>query len=175
MTAPFPLQPSRPASSKVRPEVVAKHANYGFAASFLCVVFGVVNFFGWVQPANLLMCTVFIAIGATFFVMSFGVFLGQRWALVLSGFSSSQWAQTLEVKAFFHTPPANPPPQPYMQALMTPPPTPPVNAQAPASGAPSSLPVCPTCGYPLVFLPEYNRWYCSAEKRILLENQPQNP
>ena len=167
MSATLPPQQSEPPHSRTRPAAVARHVNYSVAASFLCVIFGIVNFFAWEQPANILMTTIFVAIGAASFVMSIGIFLGQRWAFILSGFSGSSWAQNEEVKAFFHTHAANPLPQPYLKAPITQQPAPPVNAQ-------SSLLRCPTCGNPLMFLPEYNRWYCPAEKRILLDNQPQN-
>lgn len=28
-------------------------------------------------------------------------------------------------------------------------------------------PVCPTCGRPIQFVPQYNRWFCPAENRYL--------
>lgn len=35
-------------------------------------------------------------------------------------------------------------------------------------GAPvMQAPMCPTCGRPIQFVPQYNRWYCPAESRYL--------
>jgi hypothetical protein len=160
--------PPPPAPSRTRPKAVAKHANQGFAASVLCIIFSVVNFFTWEQPANVLLGTIFLLISAAFFAMSFGVYVGKRWALVLSGFSSSLWAQSPEVKAFFEVPATIPP--------VVSPITPPSSVPAPIVGTLSSALTCPTCGGSLMYLQDLNRWYCPNEKRVILDtNQPQNP
>jgi hypothetical protein len=159
--------PTPPAPSRTRPQAVAKHAIQGFAASVFCVIFSVVNFFVWEQPANVLLGTIFLLISAVFFAMSFGVYAGQRWALVLSGFSSSLWAQSPEVKAFFEVPSTMPPALSQI--------APPNSAPALIVGTLSSALMCPTCGGSLMYLQDLNRWYCPNEKRVILDtNQPQN-
>ncbi|MFB3888084.1 MAG: PRC-barrel domain-containing protein [Candidatus Bathyarchaeia archaeon] len=30
-----------------------------------------------------------------------------------------------------------------------------------------ATPVCPTCGGPLTFIPQYNRWYCYKDKKYV--------
>lgn len=43
-----------------------------------------------------------------------------------------------------------------------------VERPAPPMAAPTmQTPMCPTCGRPIQFIPQYNRWYCPAENRYL--------
>jgi hypothetical protein len=44
-----------------------------------------------------------------------------------------------------------------MPAFETPPPRPP----------PSSAPICPTCGNPLTYIQQYQRWYCYKEQKYV--------
>jgi len=38
---------------------------------------------------------------------------------------------------------------------------------APPPPPTQTTPLCPTCGQPLVYIPEYNRWYCKKEKKYI--------
>jgi sporulation protein YlmC with PRC-barrel domain len=40
-------------------------------------------------------------------------------------------------------------------------------AQPAASMTKSSSPICPTCGQPLTWIPQYNRWYCYNDKKYV--------
>ena len=37
--------------------------------------------------------------------------------------------------------------------------------QAAAATPKSTQPMCPTCGKPLTWIPQYNRWYCYNDKK----------
>lgn len=40
-------------------------------------------------------------------------------------------------------------------------------AIAPPPPPPQIIPTCPTCGQPLAFIQEYNRWYCPTERKYV--------
>jgi sporulation protein YlmC with PRC-barrel domain len=51
--------------------------------------------------------------------------------------------------------------QPQQQPAQTQP------AQQPQSAQQSTQPVCPTCGRPLTWIPQYQRWYCYNDKKYV--------
>jgi hypothetical protein len=44
---------------------------------------------------------------------------------------------------------------------------PPVASPPPMAPAPGGAPVCPRCGRPATWLPQYNRYYCSTDQQYL--------
>lgn len=144
------LPPPPPGYSppKTRPKVVTKYAVYTILVCTFCMAVGVVNIVYW-QPSGLPIGIVAIVIGAMLLIPSFGLLLGQSWALKYSGYAKSQWAQASEVREYFN----QSPPQPIYPS--TPPP-----------GA-SSTPTCPTCGNSLRYVQQYQRWYCDKEQKYV--------
>ena len=148
----FPPPPPEYAPSKTRPSVVTKYTIYFIVASIICIVFGVIDFAVWGPPGNYIIGAIFVILGVFFLVTSFAFYAGQSWALTLSGYGSSQWAQAPEVRNFFGLPAST---YGYVQATPT----------AVAPPPPQSM--CPTCGRPLTYIQQYNRWYCSAEQKYV--------
>jgi len=60
-------------------------------------------------------------------------------------------------------PPYPPAPQSPPSSQTVPVPSPPGPATQPQIGATPQSPVCPRCGQPLMYVQQYQRWYCSAE------------
>jgi hypothetical protein len=149
---PPPPPPPTPSSSKIRPSDVSKYAMYMLVASILVLVFGIIDFFVWGPPANLVLGIIFVLLAVIFFIDTFGVYAGQSWALTLSGYSRSQWAQAPEVREFFGLPPVAFPG--YVQAPIP-------------TATPPPSPMCPTCGRPLTYMQQYNRWYCATEQKYV--------
>ena len=142
----FPPPPSDFNPPKTRPSVVTKYATYSAIASILCIVVGIINFFVWGPPGNYFFGSIITILGVIFLIASFAFYAGQCWALTLSGYSRSQWANTPEVRAYFGiatTDPAFP-----QDDVAAPPP-----------------PACPSCGQPLTYIQQYTRWYCTAEQK----------
>jgi len=42
-----------------------------------------------------------------------------------------------------------------------------LSSRAAKSASESQIPICPTCGRKLRFIPEYQRWYCDKEKKYV--------
>ncbi len=38
---------------------------------------------------------------------------------------------------------------------------------APSEVSPASQQICPTCGEPLTYIPQYKRWYCYKDKKYV--------
>lgn len=148
----LPPPPPDYAPLKTRPSAVTKYATYMFIASIFCIIFGVIDFFVWGPPASYVLGVIFVILGVLFLIVTFALYAGQSWALTISGYSGSLWAQAPEVRAFFGLPPSN------FQAI-------PATLTAAAPPPPQQL--CSTCGQPLTFIPQYNRWYCQAEQKYV--------
>ena len=88
----------------------------------------------------------------TLLVVSFFVFLGAIYYLIKAATARPQ-AQT---------------PQPYYQPAPTPTYRPPPSAEP-------NAPICPTCGQPLTYLPDIQKWYCTNEKKIVTPITPTQP
>jgi sporulation protein YlmC with PRC-barrel domain len=43
----------------------------------------------------------------------------------------------------------------------------PMAQQPMAQASPSQTPVCPTCGQPLTYIPQYQRWYCYKDNKYV--------
>jgi hypothetical protein len=149
----FPPPPPQPAPSKTRPSIITKYATYLIVTSIISIILAVVDFFIWDPPANYIIGAIFILVGVFFLLAAFAFFAGQSWALTLSGYSNRDWAQTPEVRDFFNLPQIN---NSYFQAAPT--------AIVPP---PPSQSICPTCGQPLTYIQQYNRCYCTAEKKYV--------
>jgi hypothetical protein len=148
----FPPPPPEGVPSKTRPSIVTKYFTYFVIASIICIVFGIIDFAVWGPPENYVIGAIFVIIGVFFLIASLGFYSGESWALTLSGYSGRQWAQTPEVREFFGLPPIG-----YG------------NFQAGPTAAPPPPPqsICPTCGRPMTYVQQYNRWYCSAEQKYV--------
>jgi hypothetical protein len=143
----LPPPPPDYAPPKTRPSAVTKYAIIGLIASILFFVIAAVDFLVFPGTASYFLGAIMIFFGVFFLIVTFGFFAGQAWALSISGYSHTQWANTPEVRAYFGLPPAY---SPYPQTAAAPPP-----------------PTCPTCGQPLMLVQQYNRWYCSAEQKYV--------
>ena len=146
----FPPPPPEYAPSKTRPSVVTKYATYFMVTSIISIIFAIIDFLVWSPPANYIIGSIFIILGVFFLIASFAFYAGQSWALTVSGYSNRQWAQAPEVRAYFSLSPTV---NSYNESALTVPPP------------PQSM--CPTCGQPLTYIQQYNRWYCSAEQKYV--------
>jgi len=89
---------------------------------------------------------VLLVLGIFFFGIFFWPFCGLGVVLIIVGIVLVATAQSQP--AYYY-------PMPSMPA----PPVAPPAAGAPA--APFSVPACPVCGSPLMWVPQYGRWYCT--------------
>ncbi len=147
----FPPPPPQNVSSKIRPSIITKYAAYFIVASIICIILGIADFMLWDPPVNYIIGVIFVLIGVFFLITSFAFYAGQSWALTVSGYSNRQWAQAPEVRNFFGLPTIN---SSYFQA-------------APAAAPPPPQTLCSTCGQPLTYIQQYNRWYCSSEQKYV--------
>lgn len=148
----IPPPPPERAPYKNRPSIVTKYATYFIVASIICIIFGAVDFVIWDPPANYIIGVILVLIGVFFLIASLAFYAGQSWALTMSGYSNRPWAQAPEVRDYFGLPPINLGQFPVAPASATPPP-------------PQSF--CPSCGQPLTYVQQYNRWYCSSEQKYV--------
>jgi hypothetical protein len=144
----IPPPPPTYAPAKTRPSVVTKYAIIGVAACIACIVIGVVDLVTVPPPWSYVFGVILILFGVFFIIVSVGFFAAQAWALTLSGYSRSQWARAPEVRAYFGLPPV---PLAYPPSVSAAPPP----------------PTCPTCGQPLRYVEQYQRWYCDREQRYV--------
>ncbi len=140
------LPPPPPGYSppKTRPGVVTKYTLLGLILSLIVIAIGVVNLAWYPTALTTAIGAIVTVIGVFYLIVSFGFFIGQGWAFTLSGYSHSQWASTPEVQTFF-------------------------GRSASSLGAPAPPPAatCSTCGQPLTFVQQYQRWYCANEQKYL--------
>jgi hypothetical protein len=128
---------------------VTKYAAYLFVVGIIIAVIAILEFIFYSYPSSLIVGIIIVVFAVLAFIDGLGLFLGQPWALKLSGYSNRAWAQAPDVREYFGLPlayPAYPPSAP--------------------SASPSS-PVCPTCGQPLRYVQQYQRWYCDREQKYI--------
>jgi hypothetical protein len=149
----FPPPPPEQVLSKTRPSVVSKYATYILITGVIIIILAAIDFFIWDPPANYIIGVIFVLFGVFFLIASFAFYAGKSWALTVSGYSNRSWAQTQEVRAFFGLPLTN------LGTFQT----------VPVSAAPPPPPqsLCPTCGQPLTYVQQYNRWYCQNENKYV--------
>jgi len=149
MSASYPPPPPAYAPRKTRPSAVTKYAAYLFIVGIVIAVIAILEFIFYSYPTSLIVGIITIIFTVLAFVEGLGLFLGQSWALKLSGYSNRPWAQAPDVREYFGLPsayPAYPPSSPV---------------------ASTSSPVCPTCGQPLRYVQQYQRWYCDREQKYV--------
>lgn len=149
MGVPYPPPPPTYAPRKPRPSAVTKWAMVLLILGMICVVVAVLEFVFIVPPWSYVTGVITVIFGALCIIDGFGLFMGQSWALKGSGWMNSSWAQTPDVREYFGLPPA---------------------FAAYPSGTPvaaPSSPVCPTCGQPLTYIQQYQRWYCNKEQKYV--------
>ncbi|MEM3731584.1 MAG: hypothetical protein QW667_05595 [Candidatus Bathyarchaeia archaeon] len=150
MSEPYPPLPPPPyAPQKQRPSAVTNHAMYLIIVGIVCIIVAVLEFVFLAQPWSYVSGAVTLIFSVLAFVDGLGLFMGQPWALNLSGWSNSQWAQAPDVREYFGLPPAYP-----AYASTVPPTAPPP-------------PTCPTCRQPLTYIQQYQRWYCQNCQRYI--------
>ena len=143
MSEPYPPPPPPAyAPQKPRPSAVTNHAMYLFIIGIICIVAAVLEFVFLAAPWSYVVGIITSIFSVLSLIDAIGLFMGQLWALKISGWSNSQWAQAPDVKEYFGLPPAYPAYAPSAPATAPPPPT------------------CPTCGQPLTYIQQYQRWYC---------------
>jgi hypothetical protein len=149
VSAPYPLPPATYPSRKVRPSPVTRNAMILVVVGIICVVVAVLEFVFFTPPWSYVAGVFTVMIGALAFIDSVGLFTGQSWALKISGWSNTPWAQAPDVREYFGLPPAYAAYPPGAPATAPPPPT------------------CPTCGQPLTYVQQYQRWYCEKEQKYV--------
>jgi hypothetical protein len=142
LSAPYPPPPPTYAPRKTRPSAVTRNATFLFVVGIICIVVSVLEFVFIIPPWSYVVGVITVIIAALALIDGLGLFMGQSWALAVSGWKNSQWAQAPDVKEYFGLPTAYPAYPP--SAPVTPPPS----------------PTCPTCGQPLTYVQQYQRWYC---------------
>jgi hypothetical protein len=120
-----------------------------FVVGIICIVVAVLEFVFTVPPWSYVFGIITVIFAALAFIDGLGLFIGQAWALKISGWSSSPWAQAPDVREYFGLPPVTPT---YSPAV-------------PAAAPPS--PTCPACGQPLRYVQQYQRWYCDNEQKYV--------
>jgi hypothetical protein len=148
MTAPYPPPPPTNAPAKTRPSVVTKYGVYLLIAFVVAIIIGVIDLVTVGPPWNYVIGIIVIILGVFCLIISIGLLAGQAWALKAGGYSNRTWTQAPEVRAFFGLPPVAVAYPPGVSA--TPPP-----------------PTCPTCGQPLRYIEQYQRWYCDREQKYV--------
>jgi hypothetical protein len=148
MTAPPPPPPGY-SPPKTRPSNVTKYFMYMIITSIILVILGIINMALW-PPVGYATGAIALIFAILVLILSFGLFMGQAWALKWSGYANARWAQAPEVREYFKLPPAQP-------AYATPAPT----------TAPPPAPTCPTCGSTLRYIQQYQRWYCDKEQKYV--------
>lgn len=150
MSEPYPPPPPPPyAVAKTRPSVVTRNAMYLLLVGIIAIVIAVLEFVYFTAPSSYVVGGITVVIAALAFIDCLGMLIGQSWALKMSGWSNRPWAQTTDVREYFGL-------QPTYPAYS---PTAPVN--------PSPSPTCPTCGNPLRYVQQYQRWYCDKEQKYV--------
>ena len=149
MTAPVPPPPPGYVPPKTRPKSVTKYFLYMIITSIILIVISVLNMVFW-PPWGYATGSVALVFGILILIFSFGLLMGQAWALKWSGYANAQWAQAPDVREYFN----------LLQTQATYPTT------APAT-APPPEPTCPTCGSTLRYIPQYQRWYCDKEQKYV--------
>jgi len=181
VTASYPV-PQPPSGSpfysplKARPEIVTKYAIATLIGGMICIVIGIWDLYSyatrppavWEQYAistevGYLIGGIVIAVGIYLLICGLGMLAGKKWALKISGYTIMSWTKRPDVVNYFGLP-AYQSAYPYPQGVPTgvpqslPPPPPP-----PTSAPPT--PKCPTCGQPLTYIQQYQRWYCQNCKK----------
>jgi hypothetical protein len=149
MTAPPPPPPPEYASHKTRPKDVTKYFLYMILTSIILIVIGILNMVFW-PPWGYATGAIALIFAILILIFSFGLLMGQSWALKWSGYAHSQWAQAPDVREYFNLPPS----QATYPTTATP-------------TAPPPGPTCPTCGGTLRYIQQYQRWYCDKEQKYV--------
>jgi hypothetical protein len=118
-------------------------------AGIIIIVLAVLEFIFESYPWSYVTGIISALLAVLTFIDGVGLFTGQRWALTFSGYGGRAWAQAPDVREYFGLPPAYPAYPPG----------------APAAASPS--PACPTCGQPLRYIQQYQRWYCDKEQKYV--------
>ena len=149
MSARYPSPPPPIGPTKARPSAVTKYAKYLFVVGIIIIVFAVLDFIFYAPPWSYVIGVITVLLAALAFIDGVGLFIGQRWALTIGGYSNRAWAQAPDVREYFGLPQAYPI----------------YSSSAPATARPS--PTCPTCSQPLRYVQQYQRWYCDKEQKYV--------
>jgi len=124
MSEPYPLPPPQAyAPQKPRPGAVTNHAMYVFIAGIILIVTAVLEFVFIIPPWSYVAGIITSIFAVLSLIDAIGLFMGQLWALKISGWSNSQWAQAPDVREYFGLPPAYPAYAPSAPGTAPPPPT----------------------------------------------------
>ena len=124
MSEPYPPPPPPAyAPQKARPSAVTNHAMYVFIAGIILIVTAVLEFVFIIPPWSYVAGIITSIFAVLSLIDAIGLFMGQLWALKISGWSNSQWAQAPDVKEYFGLPPAYPAYAPSAPGTAPPPPT----------------------------------------------------
>src|SRR3972149_3516072 len=124
MSEPYPPPPPPAyAPQKARPSAVTNHAMYVFIAGIILIVTAVLEFVFIIPPWSYVVGIITSIFSVLSLIDAIGLFMGQLWALKISGWSNSQWAQAPDVKEYFGLPPAYPAYAPSAPGTAPPPPT----------------------------------------------------
>jgi hypothetical protein len=149
MTASYPPPPPSAsyAQGKVRPSVVTKYGIFTIVIGIVAIIIGVVDAVIFKDVAiNVVAGAICIVIGVVFgLICGFGILAGQKWALIVSGYTMMAWTKNPEVIEYFGLSPASP-------------------VYPPSAPLPST-PMCSVCGRPLIYVQQYQRWYCQNCQR----------
>lgn len=141
---PPPPPPALYAPRKARPDIVTKWSIVTLVAGILAIIIGVVEIVAIQGTIAVVVGAIFIVLGVYILISGIGMLAGQKWALIMGGYTIMGWTKRPDVIEYFGLTPAYPSHPPGI------PPT-----------APSpSAPTCPTCGQPLTYIQQYQRWYC---------------
>jgi len=169
MSASYPPPPPPPPYTprKIRPSIVTKYALATLILGIVPIIIGILEMYFYTNTAAYAVGAIIIILGAYIIICGVGMLAGQGWSMKISGYTIMSWAKRPEVTAYFELPPAYPPlppgGQPSPPPAPTTPPTPPASSAAKPTLPPA--PTCATCGQPLTYISQYQRWYCENCKK----------
>ena len=163
MSASYPPPPPPPPYTprKIRPSIVTKYALATLILGIVAIIIGILDISRFATTAAYAVGAIIIILGAYIIICGVGMLAGQGWSMKISGYTIMGWAKRPEVTAYFELPPVYPPYPP--EAQPSPPPASP--AAEPAPPPAPSVPTCATCGQPLTYISQYQRWYCENCKK----------
>ena len=163
MSASYPPPPPPPPYTprKIRPSIVTKYALTTLILGIVAIIIGILEMYFIATTAAYAVGAIIIILGAYIIICGVGMLAGQGWSMKISGYTIMGWAKRPEVTAYFELPPPYPPYPP--EAQPSPPPASP--AAEPAPPPAPSVQTCATCGQPLTYISQYQRWYCENCKK----------
>jgi len=145
---PPPPPPRSYASTRARPSIVTTRAMIILIVGIVLIIVAALEFAYYTPPYSYVTGAITVVLGVYSMIGGVGMLAGQAWALTIVG--ARMMLRLPEVAAYFRV---NPVVTNYQQV--------------PPTGPAASAPTCPTCGQPLTYIQQYQRWYCDNEKKYV--------